>query len=585
MTKDKYNAIIDLRFQKICNTNIGLLIYFVCKGEIKMKKLLAVLLTVIMIVTSVPIAFAADGYKCNCGSTPILYVKGRTNIYKDRYAELTDENMAETNFSGGGGSIAEATFNIVSSLGAALLTDKWDDYCDVLFEEIVPIYDQYKLNNDGEKDEGSKTGINPEWDVDNIIERYKKEDVRYGHTGSAKDWSQYMQFQYDMRLDPCENAKDLKKVIEAIKELTGHDKINLICRCEGGVIVNAYFNMYPEEAKQDIESVVMYNVITNGAEIADELYSNKVDLDADAMNRFISGFLDTSPILDFVKETVNLLTYAGVIEGGLDWIKTIYDKISLNLMPRLIREIFGTCPGWWGMVSPEAVDDAKAFVLESDNADGKYDKLIEKIDTYNEYKKNARGILEEMQASGMKVYVIAKYGEQIYPVIESADLLGDGVVSLTSQTFDGATTSNIDTTLDADYIAARKESGFGDYISADEKVDASTAPFAEHTWYIKNLPHHDYPWSVEFMMCDILSYDGYATVNDIEKYPRFIHFEPSEGLIFDFVDVVPIGILTPLSEENKDDAAFDTADTSSGLAALIRFLTALFNFLTSLFKK
>ena len=265
--------------------------------------------------------------------------------------------------------------------------------------------------------------------------------------------------------------------------------------------------------------------------------------------------------------------------------KKIYDKVSLNLMPRLIREIFGTCPGWWGMVSPEAVEDAKAFVLESDNADGKYDKLIEKIDTYNEYKKNARNILEEMQASGMKVYVIAKYGEQIYPVIESADLLGDGVVSLTSQTFDGATTSKIDGTLDADYIAARKEAGFGDYISADEKVDASTAPFAEHTWYIKNLPHHDYPWSVEFMMCDILNHDGYTTVNDIEKYPRFMHYEASEGLIFDFKDTVLVGILSPLSVENKEDSAFDTADTSSGFAALIRFLTALFNFFTSLFKK
>ena len=121
----------------------------------------------------------------------------------------------------------------------------------------------------------------------------------------------------------------------------------------------------------------MYNSIASGAEIADELYSNKVDLDADAMNRFINGFLDTSPVLDLVKETVNILTYAGVVDIGLDFIEDIYDKVSLNLMPRLIREIFGTCPGWWGMVSPEAFEDAKAFVLESDNTDGKYDKLIQ----------------------------------------------------------------------------------------------------------------------------------------------------------------------------------------------------------------
>ncbi len=550
-----------------------------------MKKLLAIFLAVLMIVTSIPVAFAADGDKCNCGVTPIIYVKGRTNIYKDRFDELSDENMAETNLSGGTDSIIEAAKNILPALGIALLTDKWDNYCDVLFEEIRPIYDGYKLNNDGEKGEGNTSGINPKWDVDNIIADYAAKNVRSGHTSNATYWPQYMQFQYDMRLDPCENAKDLKKLIDATKELTGHDKINIICRCEGNVIVNAYLNMYKEEAKEEIESVVMYNSIAYGAEIADELYSNKVTLDPDAMNRFINGFLDTSPVLDLVKETVNLATYTGVLEGGLGFIEEIYDKISLNLMPRLIREIFGTCPGWWGMVSPEAFEDAKAFVLETDNADGKYDKLIEKIDNYNNnYKVNARGILEEMQDSGVKVHVIAKYGEQIYPVIDNSDVLGDGVASLTKQTFNGATTSKITDTLSDEYINERIAAGFGKYISADKKVDGSTAPFPEHTWYIRNLPHHDYPWVMEFFMCDLLNYDGYATVDDLsEKYTAFMHYEETIEDIFNLEDEL-VGTLAPITEENKD-VTDDTTDTSSRFKVLIKFLTALINFFTSLFKK
>ncbi|MBR6567662.1 MAG: hypothetical protein IKK60_03320 [Clostridia bacterium] len=543
-----------------------------------MKKVLSFALAVIMIFSVMPMAFAEEGYKCDCGVTPIIYVKGRTNIYKDRFSELNDENMAETNFSGGTESIIESSANIISSLGAALLTDEWDDYCDVLFEEIRPAYDQYKLNNDGEKDEGSKTGIDPYWDADNIIKRFETENVRYGHKHNATYWAQYMQFQYDMRLDPRENAKDLKRVIDAAKEYTGHDKINIICRCEGNVIVNAYFNMYTEEAKQDIESVIMYNSIASGAEIADELYSNKVDLDAEAMNRFINGFLDTSPVLDLVKQTVNLATYAGILEGGLDWVKEIYDKISLNLMPRLIREIFGTCPGWWGMVSADAVEEAKAFILETDNADGKYDKLIQKIDEYNVYKKNVRNILEELQASGVKVYVITKYGEQIYPVIESADILGDGVVSLYKQSFNGATTAKMNTTLDEDYIKERIDLGFGEFISADKKVDASTAAFTEHTWYIRNLPHHNYPWVVETFMIDILSYDGYADVNSFgDKYTRFMNFTATDDKPHGYDN----GILLPLTEGNKDDIK-DTTDTSSRFVVLVKFLTALIKFFTSL---
>ncbi len=546
-----------------------------------MKKLLSFLLAVIMIISVMPMAFAADGYKCNCGVTPIIYVKGRTNIYKDRFSELTDENMAETNLTGSKEDLIKSALNIATSLGTALLTDEWDDYCDVLLEEVAPIYDQYKLNNDGEKGEGNKTGINPDWDLENIIKDYKNKGVRTGHTHNATYWAQYMQFQYDMRLDPRENAKDLKALIDAAKEITGHDKINIICRCEGNVIVNAYFNMYTEEAKEEIESVIMYNSIAYGAEIADELYSNKVDLDADAMNRFINAFLDTSPVLDLVKETVNVLTYTGVLGGGLGFIENIYDKISLNLMPRLIREVFGTCPGWWGMVSPEAFEDAKAFVLETDNADGKYDKLIEKIDAYNVYKANARNILEEMQASGVKVHIITKYGEQIYPVIENADLLGDGVVSLKKQTFNGATTSKIDTTLDKDYIKDRVEKGFGAYISADEKVDASTAAFPEHTWYIRNLAHHNYPWVVETFMIDLLNYDGYANVDSFgDKYTMFMNFTATDDKPHGYDN----GILAPLTEENANDIK-DTTDVSSRFAVLIKFLTAFINFLTSLFAK
>ena len=212
-----------------------------------MKKLTALILAFIMIFSTLPVVFAADSYKCSCDTTPIIYVKGRTNIYKDRYDELNDENMAETNITGDTGSLVETAANIVSSLGVALLTDKWDNYCDVLFEEIRPIYDQYKLNNDGEKDEGSKTGIDPNWDVDNIIKNLKTDGVRHGHTSNGLNWPQYMQFQYDMRLDPCVNAKDLKKLIDAVKEETGHNVAGFK-KPTGEVKRRIIFNGHPDAA-------------------------------------------------------------------------------------------------------------------------------------------------------------------------------------------------------------------------------------------------------------------------------------------------------------------------------------------------
>ena len=552
------------------------------------KRIISLVLCLVMLMSALSLAASAAKFTCNCGVTPVIYVKGRTNIYKDPSLGDSSENMAETNLSGGTDSIIEAATNILPALGVALLTDKWDNYCDILFEEIIPIYDGYKLNNDGEKGEGNITGINPEYEINNLIQRYKKSNIKKSHTAEATSWAQRIQFQYDMRLDPRENAKDLKAFIDAIKEITGHDKVNIVCRCEGNVIVNAYINMYKEEAKKEIESVAMYNSIAMGSEIADEVYTNKVELNPEALNRFINTFIDTSPILDFVKETVNLATYNGLLEGGTDFIMDIYDKISLNLMPRLIREIFGCCPGWWGMISPEVCEDAIDFVLGTDNADGKYNKLIEKIRGYNDLKVVADDVLKELQASGVKVYVIAKYGDQMYPCIENHDVLGDGVVSLYKQSFEGATASKITGKLSDDYIAGRIEAGFGKYVSADRMVDGSTAPFADYTWYLKELCHDEYPHSVDYMVLDLFNADNYVKATESftgghGTYTQFMYYEPSfEEMSHGKVEEV--GILTPLTDENKD-VSKDTTDTSSVFAVLLKWLTAFFNFIASLFKK
>ena len=540
-----------------------------------------------MIVTSLSVgftSFASDG-KCDCGVTPVIYIKGRTNIYKDPSLGTDSENMAEMNFSGLKDNLAETAFNIVTTLGAGFLTDNWDAYCDAVFEAVAPIYDQYKLSDEGEINNNS--GIAERWQLPNLLNNYLIEEggIKARHTANATSWAQFIQFQYDMRLDPIDNAKDLNTAIKFILEETGHDKINIICRCEGNVIVNAYLNQF---GHGDVEGIVMYNSIAMGAEIADDMYTDNVRLDPDAMNRFINTFLDTSPLLDLIKATVNLAVFNGLLEGGLGFVEEGYYDISANLMPRLIREIFGTCPGWWGMISPEAYDDAKAFVLESNNADGKYDKLIKKLDAYNEMKKNAVKVLEDAQADGVNVYVLTKYGDQMYPVIGSYEALGDGVVSLYKQSFEGATTSKITDKLSDDYIAERVEAGFGKYISADKMVDGSTAPFADYTWYIKELRHDNYPWCTDFLMLDLLNSESYVKATETLEgnfgtYTQYMLYEDYIGTVYDMPDE-NVGKLHPLTEENKD-VSKDTTDTTSRFAVLFKWITAFINFIVSLFTK
>ena len=524
------------------------------------KKTVAVLLCAAMFfsVAAAGFAGAADA-PCGCGRTPIVYVKGRTTIYKNTENNLP-ENKAETNLSGGTDAVLEAVAHVLPLLSLGLTTGYWKPYCDAMYEEIVPLYDQYAFSDDG--DPQNESGIYDRWRLDNNIALARSRGADW-HIKAANGIFMY-EFQYDMRLDPRVNAAQLNDYIETVREVSGHDKVAIVARCEGTVIANAYFNEYGYDA---VESAVIYNSIACGAEIADDMFSNHVTTSPEALNAFINQYLDTTPVMELIKAAVNAAAYNGTLKLGTGAVEYIYNKVAPDLMPRLIRAIFGTCPGWWGMVSADRVEECKAFVLEG-NPDGRYDKLIEKIDGYNAYKENARGILEEMAAGGVRVYIIAKYGNQMYPVIDSLDVLGDGVVSLYKQTFCGATSAGFEKPLPEDYLAQQEAAGMGAYLSADKQVDASTALLPEHTWFLKNLPHDKYPDDFNPYLLQVLRYDGYATTETFENFPRFILCLP------EYADSpTPPCEFEPLTAENAGVTS-NTADTSSFLKVFRRLMDA-----------
>ena len=529
-----------------------------------LQKALAVLLCAVLCLSPLGALSALaeePAAHCDCGYTPIVYIVGRSTIFKTTDDD-SDANKAEGNLSGGTGSVAEAVAHVVPLLTLGLTTNIWGPYCDAMFDELSPVYDQYALNDDGELDNESGLRVSQQPETLIAAVRANGRDFHIRNRGVINAY----EFRYDMRLDPRVVAEQFNEYIEAVREVTGHDKVNIVARCEGTVITNAYFHLHSYDA---VERVILYNSISSGAEIADDMFSSRTAVNVDAINVFFNQYLDSTPVMDFIKAAVNAAAYNGSLKLGMDAVKYIYDKIAPDLMPRLIRAIFGTCPGWWSMISPEKVEECKAFVLEG-NPDGRFDKLIEKIDGYNEMKKDNRGMLERMTADGVMVYVFAKYGNRMYPVVESADNLGDEVASLYRQTYCGATTSDFSGTLSEDYIAAREAEGFGRFISADKKVDASTAFVPEHTWIYKELPHKIYPIIVHTQMMKILRYDGYATVDTFEDIPQF---QLCRGANHNN-DKSYLCTAEPLTAENAG-VTTNTADTSSFLKVVRRLLDTL----------
>lgn len=510
-----------------------------------MKKIISLLLALTVIFAVCVPAFAADAEACDCGNVPLIDIKG-TAIYKD--TENLAAGKAEKEVSGGKDAVIDASVNISKAFADAMLTDKWDNYCDVLYEEIIPIYDQYALNNDGEI--GNKSGIDPYYSIDNAIARVREGGKE--HHINQKDNILMYEYLYDSRLDPLENAAMLKRYIDTVKEVSGHKKVAILGRCAVCVILNAYFLTYGHD---DVESVIFYNSIACGAEFADSWFTGEILFDSAALNRYAYEFIGLSPVYDILISAIEASEYAGLLNKGTNFVQKIFNKVAPNLVPRLIRDIFGTCPGWYSYISPEKYEQSKSFIL-GNNADGKYDKLIEKIDNYNyNFKEKARSVLEAMAADGVHVYVVAKYNHQMYPVLKNSSILGDDTISVYKQTYNGATCSDIGKELSAEYIASANKK----FVSPDKMIDSSTGVLPEHTWYLRDLAHMDYPQSLDPYMLRLLRSESYADIETFEDMPQYMRYEKATDSFI------------PMNEENAP-AADEGRPSNNPIRMFINFV-------------
>ena len=151
-----------------------------------MKKTIALILSLVMLVSiAAPAASAVDG-KCDCGITPIIYVGplGNTDIYED----YGTENQ-KTLFRPDTKSIINIVIGLLPGLFKLAFLD-FDGFGDALIETIGEAMGGMALDGNGNSKEN----------VSVVIEMPEEQE-------HSKD-SQYY-FHYDWRLDPVEVAGQL----------------------------------------------------------------------------------------------------------------------------------------------------------------------------------------------------------------------------------------------------------------------------------------------------------------------------------------------------------------------------------------
>lgn len=499
-----------------------------------MKKFLAVFLSLVIFVMIIAPMSAMAEDTCKCDTVPIIYVRGRATILTDK----DDPNSQSLPYVPDG-FVENALKELVPVYTKGYLTNDFSEFKALFTKYMAEAYKDFALDNNGEIANNSGYKTADYWKNNPIYDIHKPSNDVTTPEGATNELYKYF-YQYDCRLDPCDIADDLHEYIQAVKEVTGHSRIKILARCLGTTILSAYLAEYGWE---DIDDVVLYNPICFGTEVTDSLFNGELYFDADAVDFFANQNLDDSLPLTLLKEVITLSNKLNGLGMTMDYFNKTATKVARYVTPDVMRVCYGTTPGYWSMVSADRFEEARDYIFAG--VEDEYAGLIAKINHYHEtVGSKLSTIYKEMEADGVRISVIAKYGYQLYPIVYDANQQSDMIVTCEQQA-PGTVTAPIGSTFDEEYINNAKLDGTEKYISPDLAVDASKTLFPDTTWYIQNMKHNCYPMILCPLIYRILRSDGeQMTVFSDENYPQYLAYEGKEN---------DGDTIRPMTKEDKGD--------------------------------
>lgn len=458
----------------------------------KMKKLTALILTVLILVSVLtPAAYAADG-KCRCGENPVIYVGplGNSTIY-----ENPDADSEKVLFRPTTEAILKIVADILPSLVTLPLTHNYDRFDDALIDTIYDSMGAMAL--DGNGNSAANVSVKLEMPTD---------------TDHGMNKSYY--FHYDWRLDPVEVAAQLNEFVVYIKSLTGHDKVNFRASSMGGIVTLAYFNEY---GCDDIDACIFQCCPLLGTAVAGDLLCRKLELDGKALLDYGTGAYPPadgeSTALYFL---FNFLYYSGLVDIVLAAGDKILDELQTKVFDELMTPVFGTLLGLWSFVPDDTYEEAKKINLDPVTQKG----LIEKADYYHyNIQCRAEEILKSAVSDGVRIMIVAGYDIQRTPLVETMTSDSDGTVD-TKYASAGATVAERGETLPNGYT--QKVSCGHNHISPDNHIDASTCILPEHTWFIKGMLHSNCHDGIMKMYNRFMFSDDYMDVYTDPLYTQYL---------------------------------------------------------------
>ena len=482
-----------------------------------MKKILAVVLAVLIIISAVSMGVVAGAEE----KVPVVILQGYSGPDL-AYADANGEPIVDEN-----GNVQLAWPLNFDNLGAdivKLLSDVTLNQKDLTIElakKMKEYLSPIGMNPDGT----SKNNLVPYPSgaaatrastlIENGMEQYIPEKVVANMAIEEVGAENVFGFTFDWRRSQVDYAAALDKYIQEVKELTGSDKVDIYGLSHGGQYGTTYLYLYGD--KGDVRRAMFGNPATLGTSLCGSLFTGEyLDAPLDEIIAFVEhGFeyekdwewifqlLSDDAIVDIVN---GALTYPDLWNGIIS-IPSLWDFVPYNYFEEAIN--------YTGL---NVVDNKKLYV---DTV--AYHTLISNGEDA------LAGKLNDLTADGVRIGYVVGNGYTSPNGKYNSDILIDTYLS------SGSDCALVNETFASDYVQANTvcDNPNHYHISPQFDIDASTGFLPDSTWYVRNqghgmIMHDEYSKNLvhDFLWGDI------KNVYSSKEYPQFNMSQNNSEIIY-----------------------------------------------------
>ena len=468
-----------------------------------MKKLLCIVLSVVLAVSSCFFASAMGEVEGKVSDYPVIIVPGysSTNLYYGESLE-TGEAVWGLDFD----HVLERVLVRIADIGIGFGTFAFDDaeyITDVLAEEMLVLFEKLRCNPDGtsayelHQDYTDALHKNNAYLIENRTDTMYRQEVEISeeiayYIGHENIYN----FSCDFRMGAESCAAELDAFIQSVKEHSGKDKVNLFAVSHGGQVSATYLALYGH--KGDVDNAVLTIPAIGGAGIAHDAMMACFDFDEECLLRFIENGTMT-------EENYNWLVKANQLG--------FIDTLANSLFPKILPAI-GYWGSLWDFIPLAQYEATKAALLDSEESA----RLIEISDRFHyEILPSMPEKFAKCIENGMNISSISGTGNRI---LTGMNENSDAIITVNAST--GATCAPFGKRFADGYVQINPCDG-KDKISPSMEIDASTAYLPDNTWFVDGL-FHGMTYKDNYtrvLMMNLLLTDRITDVYSDANFPQF----------------------------------------------------------------